>query len=64
MPQMRHESIGAAQKKVHLGLYAACFKDCSYTTELSHPQVDINGIISLLSGFFNPIPYYLQDCMK
>ena len=34
MPQMRHESIGAAQKKVHLGLYAACFKDCSYTTEI------------------------------
>ena len=43
-------------------------RDCnalySFSPELSHPQVDINGIISLLSGFFNPFPYYLQDCMK
>ena len=36
----------------------------SFSSEFSHPQVDINGIIPLLSGFFNPIPYYLQDCMK
>ena len=36
----------------------------NFAKEFSHPQVDFNGIISLLSGFFNPIPYYLQDCMK
>ena len=36
----------------------------NFAKEFSHPQVEFNGIISLLSGFFNPIPYYLQDCMK
>ena len=35
MLQMRHEDIGAAKKRVHLGLYAACFKDCCYTRERS-----------------------------